>query len=69
MLKFHKSYLIPSFIGVTKKLTQQYVGPFKIIEKVGKLAYRLDVLSNWRIHPVFSVVQLEPASDPAKDPF
>ena len=69
MLKLHKGYLIPSSIGVTKKLTQQYVGPFQIVEKVGRLAYRLDVPSDWRIHPVFSVAQLEPAPDPAEDPF
>ena len=41
MLKLHKGYLIPSSISVTKKLTQQYIGPFQIIEKVGWLAYKL----------------------------
>lgn len=30
MLKLHKGYLIPFSVGVTKKLTQQYVGPFRI---------------------------------------
>lgn len=35
MLKLYKSYSISSFVGVTKKLTQQYVGPFQIIEKIG----------------------------------
>lgn len=55
--------------GVTKKLTQQYVGPFCIVEKVGCLAYRLDIPSDWQIHPVFSVAQLEPVPPPAKDPF
>ena len=69
MLRLHKGYLIPSSIGMTKKLTQQYVGPFQIVKKVGRLAYKLDVPSDWRIHPVFSVAQLEPAPDPAKDPF
>ncbi len=69
MLKIYKGYLIPSSIGVTKKLTQQYVGPFQIIKKVGQLAYRLDVPSDWMIHPVFSMAQLEPALEPAKDPF
>lgn len=46
MLKLHKGYLIPSSIKVTKKLTQQYVGPFQIIEKVDRLAYKLDVLGD-----------------------
>lgn len=39
------------------------------MEKIGRLAYRLDVPPNGRIHPVFSVAQLEPAPPPAKDPF
>ena len=69
MLKLHKGYSIPSSAGVTKKLTQQYVGPFRILEKVGRLAYKLDVLHDWKIHPVFSVAQLEPAPLPIKDPF
>ena len=39
------------------------------MEKVGRLAYRLDVPPDWRNHPVFSVAQLEPAPSPAEDPF
>ena len=69
MLRLHKGYNIPATAGVTRKLTQQYVGPFRIVEKVGRLAYRLDVPLDWRIHPVFSVAQLEPAPPPAEDPF
>ena len=44
MLKLHKGYSIPSSAGITKKLTQQYIGPFCLLEKVGRLAYKLDVL-------------------------
>lgn len=69
MLRLHKGYNITATAGVTKKLTQQYVGPFRIVEKVGRLAYRLDVPPDWWIHPVFSVAQLEPAPPPAKDLF
>lgn len=65
----HKGYSIPAIAGVTQKLTQQYVGPFRIVKKVGRLAYKLDVPPDWRIHSVFSVAQLEPAPLPAKDPF
>lgn len=35
ILKLYKSYFISSFIGITKKLIQQYVGPFQIVKKVG----------------------------------
>ena len=69
MLRLHKGYSISVTAGVIKKLVHQYVGPFCIVEKVGRLAYRLDILPDWRIHPVFSVAQLEPAPPPAKDPF
>ena len=69
MIKLHKGYSILSSVGVTKKLTQQYVGPFRIIKRVGRLAYKLDVPNDWKIHPVFSIAQLEPASSPIKDLF
>ena len=69
LLRLHKGYSILATARVTKKLTQQYVGPFRIMEKVGCLAYKLDVPPDWRIHPVFSMVQLEPAPPPAEDPF
>lgn len=69
ILKLHKGYSIFSSVGVTKKLTQQYLGPFRVIEKVGCFAYKLDVPSNWRIYPVFSVAQLKPAPSPTEDPF
>ena len=69
VLRLHKGYSIPSTVGVTKKLTQQYVGPFRVLERVGRLAYRLNVPADWRIHNVFTIAQLEPAPDPATDPF
>ena len=43
LLRLHKGYSISTTAGITKKLTQQYVGPFCIIEKVGHLAYKLDI--------------------------
>ena len=69
MLRLHKGYSIPSSAGVTKKLTQQYVGPFQIKERVRRLAYKLKISDDWRIHPVFLVAQLEPAPKPSNDLF
>ncbi len=69
MIKLLKGYSIPSSVGVTKKLTQQYVGSFRIIERVDRLAYKLDIPNDWRIHLVFCVAQLEPALSPAEDFF
>ena len=69
ILLLYKKYSIPSIVGVTKKLTQQYIGPFYIVEKVGCLVYKLDISPNWRIYLVFSMAQLELVSPPIEDSF
>ena len=50
-------------------MTYQYVEPFCIVEKIGCLAYRLDIPLDWRIYLVFFVTQLEPVSPPSEDLF
>ena len=45
--------------GKKRKLVPQYVGPFKILERIGKVTYRLELpeeLSN--VHPTFHVSNL-----------
>ena len=69
LLRLHKGYNIPSTKVLGRKLSQQYAGPFKVLAKVGNLAYRLKLPEHWQIHPVFSIAQLEPCPDPTKDPF
>ena len=44
----------------TNKLGEQRVGPFPVTRAVGKLAYELELPATWKIHPVISVVHLEP---------
>lgn len=46
MLQLQKRYSIPAIAGITKKLTQQYIGPFRIVKKVGCVAYKLNVPSD-----------------------
>ncbi|GKC24786.1 putative reverse transcriptase domain-containing protein, partial [Tanacetum coccineum] len=41
---FHLPVLSFSFNKINKELTPRFVGPFEIIEKVGPVAYRLDLL-------------------------
>ena len=37
------------------KLLPKYVGPFKVIQKVGKVAYKLELPNTMKCHPVFHV--------------
>lgn len=69
ILKLYKSHSISSSIIVTKKLIQQYIGPFQIVVKVSQLAYKLDVPSDQRIHPIFSIAQFKRAPDSTEEQF
>ena len=70
LLCLHKGYSIPQPANAIKvdKLGQRYVGPFEVVGRVGKQAYRLDIPGHWKVYPVFSVAQLEPYPD-SIDPF
>ena len=37
----------------SKKLAPKKYGPFRILKKIGKRAYKLELHSRWRIHNVF----------------
>jgi len=61
-------YSIPSTRN--HKRAQQRIGPFKILKIVGKgKAYRLQLPPHYGIHPVISVIHLEPAPIPGSDPY
>ncbi|KAE8260696.1 hypothetical protein A4X09_0g7746 [Tilletia walkeri] len=50
----------------SKKLDFRRAGPFKILSKVGKVSYKLDLPSSMSgLHPVFHISLLEPYHDPA----
>ncbi|KAG2012354.1 hypothetical protein GB937_007183 [Aspergillus fischeri] len=57
LLRLHKGYDIPK--ALSAKYSDQYAGPFDIVQRVGPLAYKLDIPDTWRIHPVISIAHLE----------
>src|SRR6266404_4005387 len=42
------------------KLTPKRLGPFKIVQEISPVAYRLELPQNWRIHNVFHASLLTP---------
>lgn len=57
LLRLHKGYT--NKWTLNRKLNKQYSGPYKILDKVGRLAYRLDLPQESRVYPVISVAHLE----------
>ena len=60
-----EGYNIPGLINT--KLHHQRIGPFKVLEKIGPLAYRLQPPPIMRIYPLVSIAQIEPAK--GNDPY
>lgn len=65
-LRLHRGYSIPFN---SRKLGRQFVGPFKVLERIGRLAYRIELPGHMKIHDVISVAHLDPADAPSADPF
>ena len=42
-----------------RKFIPKWLGPYRIAERVGELAYRLELPPNMRLHPVFNVSRLK----------
>ena len=54
---------------VSNKFGPQFVGPFKVLERIERLVYRLQLPPNIKIYNVVSVTQLKPTIDPSLDKY
>ncbi len=68
-LRLHRGYTLPGLKDLNRKLAQQFVGPLRVLERIGRLAYRLAIPETWAIHNVISVAHLEPATSIDEDPY
>ena len=62
LLKFEKARLKKQAHtkGKVVKLFIRYYGPFKVIDKINDVPFRLDLPSDWKIHNAFHVSLINP---------
>jgi hypothetical protein len=69
LLRCHKNYNIFVTKILKKKLSQQYVDSFKMLEKIENLIYCMKIWQHWLIHSVVSITQHESMSNLITDSF
>ena len=59
LINLHSLQLLWNFHGRGRKLLPRFDGPYEIIQKISKVAYRLRLLASYHGHPVINIAHLE----------
>ena len=52
----------------SRKLQPRFIGPYRVLQQVSPVAYKLELPESLKVHPVFHVSLLRPYEDPASIP-
>ena len=58
-IRLYHDYKIAIIDIIDKKYNEQFVNSFKILKKIDRLVYRLNLSFHWRIYSIFNVIQLK----------
>ena len=62
LLRLHKKYSIFFIANIITKLAQQFVNSFRILDRVERLVYKLNISDHWWIHSIFFITHLKSCS-------